>query len=768
MHHTKGLAGADDRPVAGCGSRVPVSASISLMTGRGPLDPQPGHSLPVFDRIAPPPPPAIVAARIDLHTGPGDVVADLFGRGGWVARAAIDRQRLAVSLESSPLTRMLAEVVLRPPDVRHLDAAFQGLAGSPRRDSSLKVSISDQFATRCATCDRMLIADEIIWSVDDEAGIAGRARPVIAALSLHRLSRPARRIRTAPGAARRRRPAPGDGRRRCRGDARDAARPVSRDRRGGHAPRRAARPAHRRASSSVSGRSSNGSRAISGRRRSLAALRLAFVHAVLPASRLQRVRAGSPRCGLVGPRPAADRHAVPRTQALARVRGRVPARPRLHPAARGRPVGSRPGAARRGPAKPRRGERDHGRRARRRRRPRDPPRRSRRRTAERRRRPRVRLVLGQPPHRPNQDRLPWPTRRPPGRSVARRPRSCRSDAVGRRVRAPGGWQAEVLARALACARALARPRRAGRPARRRRRSRAWPSSLGGARPAIGCSARGSRRRRRSGRERRAAAPRRRLPPAARNRANVGSPPAAGRRRRSRRRARPRPLRAARAGRPPPVLRERRRPDRDRGRRRDPPGARRAGQLGAPARRDPHRPRPGRRAAPDDRATDSAPAAAGRGLPTAGDARRSPPRPDTAPATASRSRRASPDRDGRRRPGRPAARPDPRRARPPEPATAHRDRARPLVAGRPGRHRGTPPLPLADRVEWAVFSLLSTAGPIVESRLLRADRRRCSAATTSRTMRSSGPASTATGAWPARPTGSSPATTSCAGARSTPS
>ena len=105
-------------------------------------------------------------------------MADLFGRGGWVARAAIDRQRRAISLESSPLTRMLAEVVLRPPDVRHLDAAFQGLAASPRRESSLKVSIGDQFATRCATCGRMLVADEVVWAVDDEAGIAGRARPV--------------------------------------------------------------------------------------------------------------------------------------------------------------------------------------------------------------------------------------------------------------------------------------------------------------------------------------------------------------------------------------------------------------------------------------------------------------------------------------------------------------------------------------------------------------------------------------------------------------
>ena len=148
------------------------------MTGRGPVDAQPGYTLPVFDRIAPAPPPAVIAARIDLHTGPGEVVADLFGRGGWVARAAIDHQRLAVSLESSPLTRMLAEIVLRPPDIRHLDAAIQGLAASPRGDTSLKAWIGDLFATRCATCGRMLVADEIVWSIDDEVGVAGRARPV--------------------------------------------------------------------------------------------------------------------------------------------------------------------------------------------------------------------------------------------------------------------------------------------------------------------------------------------------------------------------------------------------------------------------------------------------------------------------------------------------------------------------------------------------------------------------------------------------------------
>ena len=69
---------------------------------------------------------------------------------------------------------MLAEVVLRPPDVRHLDAAFQGMSASPRGESSLKVSMGDLFATRCATCGRMLVADEFTWSTDGESP----ARPI--------------------------------------------------------------------------------------------------------------------------------------------------------------------------------------------------------------------------------------------------------------------------------------------------------------------------------------------------------------------------------------------------------------------------------------------------------------------------------------------------------------------------------------------------------------------------------------------------------------
>ena len=147
------------------------------MAGRAyPLRPEPGPSMPAFDRLAPPPPAEVVGRRIEALTVPGDVVLDLNGRGGWIARSAVDRQRRAITIESSPLTRLLAEVVLRPPDLRHLDAAFQAMAASPRRDTSLKLWIGERFATRCATCERSLVLDELIWETDDELAVA---RPTI-------------------------------------------------------------------------------------------------------------------------------------------------------------------------------------------------------------------------------------------------------------------------------------------------------------------------------------------------------------------------------------------------------------------------------------------------------------------------------------------------------------------------------------------------------------------------------------------------------------
>ena len=338
------------------------------MTGRSaPSNLQPGFSLPAFEKSAPPPQPALVAARIELHSSAGDVVADLFGRGGWVARAAVDRQRRAISLESTPLTRMLAEVVLRPPDVRHLDAAFQGMAASPRRESSLKVSLGDLYATRCATCGRMLVVDDIVWALPDgadpEHDRRRRGDPDRPPLPMHRVPRPARRLRAAPGPPRRRRPGAGARRRRGRGGARGAARPVRAGRWRGEPRRRAPRAPH----AAPAGRAGRDPRSDRGRpaRRPGPRRPPARLPALDPAGEPPRDDPG-PHVGAAHrrrARPPALGHPVARAQPVAGVRGRVPARPRLRPAAGGRRAGAAPGAARGGPAEPRGGDRDGGPRA---------------------------------------------------------------------------------------------------------------------------------------------------------------------------------------------------------------------------------------------------------------------------------------------------------------------------------------------------------------------------------------------------------------------
>ncbi len=123
-------------------------------------------ALPIFSRLAPALPPELLAARIEALTAQDDVVVDLFGRGGWVARTALALGRRAVSVETSPLARLLADVVVRAPDLRHLDAAFQAVAAAPLGTTSLRAWIDERFATRCPTCSRTLPLDELIWERD--------------------------------------------------------------------------------------------------------------------------------------------------------------------------------------------------------------------------------------------------------------------------------------------------------------------------------------------------------------------------------------------------------------------------------------------------------------------------------------------------------------------------------------------------------------------------------------------------------------------------
>lgn len=130
------------------------------------IRPNPGPQLPVFERFAPPPPENVVVAELAAHTAPGDVVIDLHGRGGWVARNAIGALRRVYSCESTALTRLLAEIVMRPPDLRHFDAGISTLATYPRGEVELRRGLEQPFMSRCPTCGRPVVVEEFIWELD--------------------------------------------------------------------------------------------------------------------------------------------------------------------------------------------------------------------------------------------------------------------------------------------------------------------------------------------------------------------------------------------------------------------------------------------------------------------------------------------------------------------------------------------------------------------------------------------------------------------------
>lgn len=131
-----------------------------------------GPPLPVLERFVSPPAARFVVTQIESRTSPGDVVLELHGRGGWVSRSAIERLRRAFAIESTALSRLVAEVVLRPPDVRHYDAAFNAMAIDRRGDVGLRQRINSLFASRCASCAGSVVVDEFIW--DAEADVPAR------------------------------------------------------------------------------------------------------------------------------------------------------------------------------------------------------------------------------------------------------------------------------------------------------------------------------------------------------------------------------------------------------------------------------------------------------------------------------------------------------------------------------------------------------------------------------------------------------------------
>jgi hypothetical protein len=125
--------------------------------------------LALLERYFPSPADNQLDAELSAFARGGDTVLDPWAGIGWTARRAVAHGMRAVAADPSPFAQLAAQAFLLAPDLAAIDAAFSGLAASRRVDVPLKQHIEELYATRCAACRRPVVGDQFIWPRDADA-----------------------------------------------------------------------------------------------------------------------------------------------------------------------------------------------------------------------------------------------------------------------------------------------------------------------------------------------------------------------------------------------------------------------------------------------------------------------------------------------------------------------------------------------------------------------------------------------------------------------
>lgn len=125
--------------------------------------------LALLERHRPSPADNILDAELSAFAAPGDTVLDPWAGTGWTARRAIAHDMRAVAADPSPFGQLAAIAFLAAPDAAVLDAAFSQLASARRVDVPLRQHIEELYASRCDACRRPVVVDQFIWPRDGDA-----------------------------------------------------------------------------------------------------------------------------------------------------------------------------------------------------------------------------------------------------------------------------------------------------------------------------------------------------------------------------------------------------------------------------------------------------------------------------------------------------------------------------------------------------------------------------------------------------------------------
>jgi SAM-dependent methyltransferase len=122
--------------------------------------------LALLERYFPPPADNLLDAELTAFAQAGDTVLDPWAGTGWTVRRALAHGMRVVAADPSPLAQLAAQAFLFAPDAAAIDAALAQLAASRRVDVPLRQHIEELYATRCATCRRPVVGEQYIWPRD--------------------------------------------------------------------------------------------------------------------------------------------------------------------------------------------------------------------------------------------------------------------------------------------------------------------------------------------------------------------------------------------------------------------------------------------------------------------------------------------------------------------------------------------------------------------------------------------------------------------------
>ena len=124
--------------------------------------------LALLERYFPSPADNLLDAELSAFAAAGDTVLDPWAGTGWTARRAIAHGMRAVVADPSPFAQLAGLAFLAGADGAALDAAFAQLAGSRRVDVPLRQHIEELYASRCPACRSPIVADQFIWPRDGD------------------------------------------------------------------------------------------------------------------------------------------------------------------------------------------------------------------------------------------------------------------------------------------------------------------------------------------------------------------------------------------------------------------------------------------------------------------------------------------------------------------------------------------------------------------------------------------------------------------------